>query len=586
MMAAKYAFAAWHYAALAVFALAAWGYGRLAARRVLEQTCEDAWLRGGLAMVAGTGIVICLLQLLGIAGLLDTAGVLAVLGVGLACAGWPVVVEGRRPAGAWPHWSSWLVLAFATSTVLYPLRVPLGWDELAYHLPHARQWALSGHLDINDWLRYPWFPYNYNLLYAAAMVVYDDVMAHMLHAYAGWLTAFLLHRWALPLVGRAAACGAGMLWLQSSRSDFATAYIDMGVTLFVCGAFAVLQLWREKPRMRGALLLSAFLFGVALGSKYQALTFLPLFMLGVATRDRQWRSWALCAIAAALPCIYWYARNALMTGDPVAPLGGRVFGFTDWNLGDYRHQFADIARSYDWPPGYVAIACAAPLLAWRHLRRSTLWGCIAFAVYAVVVWMLTSHYSRYLMPAYPVLFMLVAGVASALSAQIAALLGRRWPGPRGNTPRRRGLQVTVVAVFLVLAGGRYYNRNDFEWSLVATAPAQRQEVVRLWLHDYAGAIDYLQARPGRKIYQSGMEGVLYYLPFPIWGDHFGPWRYRDFLGLPPERLAARLRDERFELIVVRKPDFPSAGMPAFDRYFQAVYEDPVFRIFELRPPRP
>ncbi len=580
-MAAKYAFAAWHYAALAVFMLASWGYGTVAARRVLERLHDDRGLRGGLAMVAGSGVAVCLLQLLGIAGLLTTAGVLAVTGLGLACAGWSVVAGGR-PAWAWPHWSSWLVLAFATSTLLYPLRVPLAWDELAYHLPHARQWALSGRLDVNDWLRYPWFPYNYNLLYAAAMVVYDDVMAHMLHAYAGWLAAFLLHRWALPLVGRAAACGAAMLWLQSTRSEFATAYIDMGVALFVCAAFAVLQLWRENPRTRAGLALAAFLFGVALGSKYQALTFLPLFAVGVVTRDRRWRSVALCAAAAAVPCIYWYARNLLMTGDPVAPLGGTLFGFTDWNLGDYRHQFFDIALNYDWPPAFVAIACAAPWLAWRHPRRGALWACTGFAGYAVAVWLLTSHYSRYLMPAYPVLFMLVAGVVAHAVAQAAALWSRRWPAWQGRARLGWGAQGVVVALMLALAAGRYYNRSGYEWSLVAADPAQRREVVRARLADYAGTIDYLQAHPGRKIYQSGMEGVLYYLPAPVWGDHFGPWRYRDFLALAPERLAERLRQQGFELIVVRRPDFPSAEMPAFGQYFQTVYEDPMFWIFTLR----
>ena len=581
-MSAKYAFAAWHYAALAVFILASWGYGRAAARGVLERIGgEDPWLRAGLAMAAGTGIAICLLQLLGIAGLLNTAGVVSVVGVGLACAA--VSLVGRsQPAGAWPHWSSWLVLAFASSAALYPLRVPLAWDELAYHLPHARQWALSGRLDVNEWVRYPWFPYNYNLLYAAAMVVYDDVMAHMLHAYAGGLVAFLLHRWSLAAVGRAAACGAAMLWLQTTRAEFATAYIDMGVTLFVVAAFAVLQLWRERPQDRAALALAGFLFGVALGSKYQALTFLPLFVLGAVTRDRRWRSVALCAAAAAWPCVYWYARNALVAGDPVAPLGGRLFGFTDWNLGDYRHQFYDIALNYDWPPGYVAIACIAPLWAWRHPHRGRVWACIAFAAYSVAVWMATSHYSRYLMPAYPVLFMLVAGGVSALVARGAALLGRRWPGLQGDARFRRHWQAAAIAVVLVLAGGRYYNRHVAEWSLVAVDPAQRRDVVHLLLADYAGTIDYLQARPGRTIYQSGMEGVLYYLPFPVWGDHFGRWRYRDYLGMEPGRLAARLKSEGFDLVVVRKPDFPSANMPSFDRYFETVYDDPVFRVFELR----
>jgi hypothetical protein len=270
-----------------------------------------------------------------------------------------------------------------------------------------------------------------------------------------------------------------------------------------------------------------------------------------------------------------------MTGDPVVPLGGRLFGFTDWNLDDYRYQFADIARSYDWPPRYMAAAFAAPLLAWRHLHRLRLWTCIAFAAYAVVVWVATSHYSRYLMPAYPVLAMLAVGVMWSVARQVGGRLGRRWPGLKGTAGFRTGAGRVALVVVLALVAGRFYNRSGFEWSLVAVNPAERREVMKTWLPDYAGAIDYLQAHPVRKVYQSGMEGVLYYLPFPVWGDHFGPWRYRDFLGLAPERLAARLREQGFEMIVVRRPDFPSAEMPAFGHYFRTVYEDPVFRIFTL-----
>ena len=75
-----------------------------------------------------------------------------------------------------------------------PLAPPAAFDELMYHLPYAREVAHSGSLGIHEWLRYPWFPYNYNLLYAAALLVGDDVLPHFLNALAGWLSVWMVYR--------------------------------------------------------------------------------------------------------------------------------------------------------------------------------------------------------------------------------------------------------------------------------------------------------------------------------------------------------------------------------------------------------
>ena len=49
--------------------------------------------------------------------------------------------------------SSSQVLLNGPPTLLAPLSPPMAWDELAYHLPHAREWARSGRLVVTDWLR-------------------------------------------------------------------------------------------------------------------------------------------------------------------------------------------------------------------------------------------------------------------------------------------------------------------------------------------------------------------------------------------------------------------------------------------------
>ena len=84
-----------------------------------------------------------------------------------------------------------------------------------------------------------------------------------------------------------------------------------------------------------------------------------------------------------LPCIYWYARNAVMTGDPFNPIGARLFGFTNWNAADYKHQFDDVRAPCR--PGPTA--CCGPCcsrrsaLVWKRSPavRAAGWFCAVLA---------------------------------------------------------------------------------------------------------------------------------------------------------------------------------------------------------------
>ncbi|WP_198969039.1 ArnT family glycosyltransferase [Xylophilus sp. ASV27] len=582
-MTEKLIYATAHYAALAVFLLCCWGMGRWIMGRQADARIQDFWLGHALCATFGTGVFICALQLLAVAGLLLPPFILALTALGLLLALLQLRHRPWRSAGRL-HWTFWLILAIAACTVLFPLRPPLTWDELAYHLPHARQWALSGRLQVNEWLRYPWFPFNYNLLYAGALAVYDDVFAHMLHAYAGWLTALLVYRFGLHMANRATAFLACALWLVLARPEFANAYIDMGVALFVFAAFICLQLWLEDRRSRACMLLGAFLLGVAIGSKYQGLLFLPLFAAAVVWKDRRPSSWLLCAAAVALPCIYWYGRNFVMTGDPVAPLGGRIFGFTDWNMGDYAHQFEDIRLNYGWPHPALWPALLTPLLIPRARHRMAYACAVVFGGYSVAVWMATSHYPRYLLAAYPVLCILSVSVCCSIAQWLLEPLARHaalvWADVRARAVLKTGSYAIALSLLVHFAQPGIAR----EWSLVAVTPEARAEVVKVALPEYAGTLDYLQKHRGLRVYQSGMEGALYYAPPPIWGDHFGPWRYRDFVTLPPRELAQRLRQQKFDTLVLsvagreRLLDDPDMA-----RYFTEVRSDPFFRIFRVKP---
>lgn len=561
------------YAQLLAFLTACWGLG------ALLWPASDLATRQPLRIALGMGLVACALQGLAIAGLLNTASVLAVIGSGLLAA----ALQVRRMA--WPRlalgWPLLLLLLATLPTLLAPLRPPLAWDALMYHLPHAREWALTGHLGVHEWLRYPWFPYNFDLLFAASLVLGNDVLPQLIHASAGWVTAWLVYRLAaqyLPAPASAPAALATVFWLVTSRSHYSAAYVDMGVALFLTAAFA-LMLASIRPPGRTAVWLAAFLLGVAAGSKYQVLGLLPLFGAALLLRHRlqgpgwrihsEWPTWLGAALCFALPCLYWYVRNALLTGDPFNPLGGRLLGFSDWNLDDYLWQFQDLRNHAGWPHWALWPALAAPLL--RPLRRiPALRAAWLVAAYMALVWLLSSRYPRYLLPAYPLL--------SLLSAAVCVQLLRQMP-----TKLRQTVGTALVGV-LVLALGFIGARSIAKsWPLIAPNAAARDAVLQQHVAGYR-IWQYLQTHPQAKLYQLNLEDSLYYAPRATWGDVFGPWRYRDYQNLAAQPLHHKLKAEGFSALVIHTGRAPTvAQQPAFLQYFELLLVDGEVSLYGLRP---
>lgn len=561
------------YAQLVLFIAACWGLG------TLLWPASDLATRQPLRIALGMGLVICALQVLAIAGLLTTASVLLVIGFGLVAAALQTrQLTWLRLALGWPL----LLLLLATlPTLLAPLRPPLAWDALMYHLPHAREWALTGHLGVHEWLRYPWFPYNFDLLFSASLVLGNDVLPQLIHASTGWVTAWLLYRLAmqhLPAPAGAAAALATVFWLVTSRSHYSAAYVDMGIALFLTAAFA-LMLASIRPPGRTAVWLAAFLLGVAAGSKYQVLGLIPLFGAALLLRHRlqgrgwrihsEWPTWLGAALCFALPCLYWYIRNALLTGDPFNPLGGRLLGFSDWNLDDYLWQFQDLRNHAGWPHWALWPALAAPLL--RPLRRiPALRAAWLVAAYMTLVWLLSSRYPRYLLPAYPFISLLSAAVCVQLLRQLPASIGQRVTA----------VLVALLVLTLGFIGARSIAKS---WPLIAPTAAAREAVLQQQVAGHQ-VWRYLQEHPETKLYQMGLEDSLYYAPRATWGDVFGPWRYRDYQNLSPQPLHHKLKTEGFTALAIHTGRAPTvAQQSAFLQYFELMLVDGEVSLYRLRP---
>jgi hypothetical protein len=428
--------------------------------------------------------------------------------------------------------------------LLLPLYPPIAWDAIGYHLPYAKSYAARGALAFDPLLRYPVFPQTGEMLFTLALLVSGDALAQ--------LTQFLL--FALLAAGcvafgrrhftdRSGAWAAALLLASSQVLWLASiAYVDMGLTAYVF--FGVLACWnaRETGERAWVALSGAFL-GLAMGTKYlgvvpAAIVFGLLLASGV--RARRLGPPLLFAAVCAAVAAPWYARNALLTGNPVFPFLPRLFGYSFWSAEDLRWLDDDVIAKRGVGRGLGALlALPWHLVASQRLfdaeeRISPLYGlCVPILaavglrwrriglLYAVglaysVFWFFSAQILRYLVPALPIL-----GVA------MAAALDRALARPLDAAPPRARRAVAVlVALALAAPGVAFAVRKAREWGPPATTAAERARYL-LRHRPSISAYEFLDAARGRDyaVYAYHDQCMTYYANGRFMGDFFGPARY-------------------------------------------------------------
>lgn len=589
----KLQFALLHYAELAIFVASCYGIGIWITRLGKSFAAFDNIFSIALTICVGMGLFIVGLQALGILGLLKKVYVAALLvaGLFLLVSSWfyrpaslaensEMASRSEKPRQK-THWFflSLLVLIVVDLFPL-PLHPPMDWDELMYHLPHAREWATAGRLTVNEWLRFPLFPYNFNLLYSAGLIYGNEIFPHMANALAGWLVAIGLFRLADIYFNRAVASIAVLLFVWAVLGQFGGAMADLGVTLFLFFGFSCVFIWYEKKNF-SFLCIAVFLIGVAAGIKYQALTFVPLLAAAILLRERRPLHLLGLLMLFALPCIYWYLRNYLVAGDPFNPMGGPIFGYWSWNAGDMALQLADIQRTSNWPKPYVWPALGA-LFIRSKFGYAPFRAAVIFSVYAFIIWIFTSHYARYLMPALPVIALLTAIVINHLYTK---LIVRPKVTPSSVKAQLfTNSQNALAALFLALLGAAVFISSLKEWQTIQTTADDRSAFLKTQIKSFEIG-EFLQHHSEYRVVQIDLESDLYYLPANTIGDWFGPGRYRAFDGLSSTELADRLKSFNANAILLSKKSARSKRImdaKDFADYFVLVKKTPDAELYGLK----
>ena len=375
----------------------------------------------GLATLAGyLAIVHTLVLGAGLLGHLTVVGLVVLLTVTLALALWlarraTAADEARDARAPLTTWGVFAALAASAALVVWtwPHVVEATrlwiWDDYTYHMVYPSLWlrehAIAAPSPAQAFTMQAWYPLSASVVATWFMVPWPgsrgDALAWVSLTgplYAGLVataTAAILARagcgpgaWAVPLVLFATSPRLGIM-----ASSFSDADLAVAATLFGGLAFSIPRGALETTReLRTDAAYAGLLTGLALGVKVSAAPLALVIVLVLALRARQLAAPRRPLVEVGLVIAatwlgtagYWYARNAVHTGNPVYPAAFLLWPgttFPETTLLEYgrhyglRRALADALVVYaDWPRSHAALAALglAGLAAWLALTRRPL----------------------------------------------------------------------------------------------------------------------------------------------------------------------------------------------------------------------
>ncbi|MCE5322091.1 glycosyltransferase family 39 protein [bacterium] len=340
-----------------------------------------------------------------------------------------------------------ILLAIIAIAVLIPALAPPSmsdWDSLAYHLSVPKLFLNHGGMYYISFMSHSNFPMLMETIYtlplqfdnpaAAKMVTY--LTAVLLVASVMLLTRKHFSSKAAPLAAIAFAGMPIVMWLAT------TAYIDIAMALYTVLAVHLLLNYLDQPE-RHYIIGSAVAAGFAASTKMTGLVIIPLILAWLLIdrfcsqgRKIEWKNGLAFVVAALIVCSPWYIKSVIYTGSPVYPFFYSVFGGRNWtaelahnystqqslfgmghglaaflmlpyNLAFHSEKFYDTAGLFVGPIFLVGL----PVLLLAKYRSRKLVGLTLFFLAFLITWFALTQQSRYLVPGFAVLAVLIAALA-------------------------------------------------------------------------------------------------------------------------------------------------------------------------------
>lgn len=340
---------------------------------------------------------------------------------------------------------AWLAIgAVVVAAGLTAMGPEVSWDGASYHLSVPKRYLEAGGFRVLPFNVYSNWPLAIQLLFSAALLAKDYVLAKLLHFGFGVLLLWAL--WDACRRGRRATGVLAVALVLASPVvlfELDRAYVDLAQAFLLLSAIRFLV--RAKAAGEGsetALLLAGLSCGALAGTKLQGL--ISAASVGALFLPDLWRAaragarrpiaafalrFALPTLALALP---WALKSTWSTGNPVFPFFYDTLGGSDWSP-RLAEQFSSWQASIGMgrePLDYLLLPVRVLLhpdhfgdaLGYHWLAAVPLalafgWGtplsraCLGAAGIHFAAWAISAQDSRYLLPVLPLL-----AVAAAVGA--------------------------------------------------------------------------------------------------------------------------------------------------------------------------
>lgn len=487
------------------------------------------------------------------------------------------------------------------SSACFVLLINIAWslvpevqfDALNYQLAVPRFYVEHGGIVDLPYFWHSYLSHLFNMLFALGLVVSTHTLPKLLTMATGLIATVAIYRLGARLFSRPVGVCAAVFFYTTPLVSWlsTTAYVDLPLTMFVCGAVLAHVCWRDS-KCAAWLWASGASLGAALGTKLNGGFIAPVALLFVMLEIRERRRPAgemlrtigKYFLVIALFAVPSYAITYALTGNPIFPLMNGIFRSPLWEttntamnaslfgVGSSPRALLTLPvaltfQSYRFnealPAGglgpFLCLIPIALLLTRREARRRVFWFLLAIAGVYLAAWAVAFQYGRYYVPILPLVVLLslqsllrlegsyryvvTACLATLLLAQGALIPLQFWQIPE---------RIPFRAVFAIEA------KRDL---LARARPLYR-------------AVEYVNAvaSPHERVIGVSADDMRYYLRPPM--ESFGETRALAWLGGPgqPEAIADALRARGYAYLLISRaagvaiPEY-SFLRPAFlDRY--------------------
>lgn len=552
---------------------------------------NNAYLKWFFAISMGLMVNIAALFLLGMAAWLNRS---AVLGTGLLLAllALPRLLALIREDRAFSHLRFGIapllellvLLAMFLTIALSALKAPGHWDDTMYHLPLARHYLQHEAIILHEFVRFPLFPQNIDLLLMLGLMLGNVVTAQAFVTLPLFIMGIGLigtGKWLLGSILPGVLATLVMIMLPVVTETLGYAYIDSGLALFCWGATLAFAKWNAQEYGRPLyawVIIAGVLAGGAAGSKYFGGVFAVLLGFLLLVRCREWKVCAIYALTVLLSGGWWYVRSVIISGDPIHPAGGNIFGHFLWNAADLLSQKQEQAihgvphnplnlwSALSKARVEVWILAFASLLFYRKTPGPVRTFQFVFLAY-FVLWFFGFQVERYLAPIY--------AVGSFLS--IYFLYRLFFPAPVVRwLSSRLGLWGNALAGLLslllfTLSAADHYRSADEEMASWKSNLERRP-----------GFILFSQANKliptfGPRLMQFGFDNAVFFFDGVVIGDWFGPARYQEMVSyegdkkrlIAPQAMKHFMEQFNSRMLAVKSEQL-TFDAPAYREYFDVV----------------